>query len=299
MSQNPKLPHSTPPQRSRRGTDGYERLAKGLGWFSIGLGAAELFAAGPLARFIGIRDTGRHRATLRAFGVREMGAGVGILSRQRPQGWLWARFAGDILDIGSYLSAASEGVTSAGGVALTLTSLAGVTALDMYCASQMSRLPGSATADQQSRRAAHSAIITIDRPAEELSGRLRDFIRMRGESGESRVFTSGVQLSDQPGTQGLRWRAPGIGGMAVAGSIRFEPAPANRGTIVRAELDSPWNTGAARIAGKVFKFAGGEFVQNELRKFKQLVETGEMAVSDATVTTSPREAQPAGELVHA
>lgn len=304
MSAQSTPPQSQPPQRSRKGTDGYERLAKGLGWFSLGLGAAELFAAGPMARFIGVRNSGGNRTRLRAYGMREIGAGVGILSRQRPQGWLWARVAGDIVDIGSLASGVSSPGSNGARIAGSILAVAGVTALDLYCASQMSRLPGNITRDDHSRRASHSAIITINRPADELQRRLRDFIRMRGEGGDSRVFTSGVQVSDiqsgAPGTQGLRWRAQPATGIAVTGAIRFEPAPADRGTIVRAELESPWNSGVARVAGKLFKFAGGELLQEELRQFKQLVETGEIAVSDATMGSGVmHEAQPPRELVHA
>jgi uncharacterized membrane protein len=142
-------------------------------------------------------------------------------------------------------------------------------------------------------------VITIDSSPEELQRRLRDFIRSRGEGGESRIFTSGVQVSEDAGTQRLRWSARPMAGVAVAGNVRFESAPANRGTIVYAELESPSSGMVARIAGKLFGIAGSELLQNELRKFKQLVETGEIAVSAATSESGIHEAQPPREVAHA
>jgi uncharacterized membrane protein len=288
-------------QQSHAGNanDAWERLANGLGWFSIGLGVSELIAAGAMANFIGVRNSSSNRSVLRAYGVREIAAGIGILAQQRPAGWLWARIAGDMLDLASLASAVTSGGSKGGRLARSIGAVAGVTALDLYCASQMDRLPQSRGHDEQSRRASHSALITIDRPAEDLYRQLRDFMRARGEGGESHIFTSGVEIVEDPASQRLRWRARPAAGITVSGNIHFQPAPANRGTIVKAELDSPLSGMAGRIAGRAVRYAGGELLQNELRKFKQLVETGEIATSDSTVTTGIHEAQPPRELAHA
>src|SRR5215207_7383689 len=48
-----------------------------LGWFSIGLGLAEVFAPQADARLIGLKED-EHKTLLRAYGVRELAAGVGI-----------------------------------------------------------------------------------------------------------------------------------------------------------------------------------------------------------------------------
>jgi uncharacterized membrane protein len=207
---------------------------------------------------------------------------------------------GDLLDLGSLASSLGSRGSSGGRLAGSIGAVAGVTALDFYCASQLDRLPRSrAEQDQQSIRASNSAVITIDRPADELYRRLRDFMRTRGEGGESRIFTTGVEITEDPAGQRLRWRARAMKGVAIAGAIRFEPAQANRGTVVRAELESPSTGMVARVAGKLLGIAGGELLQNELRKFKQLVETGEIAISDATAEAGVHEAQPPQELAHA
>src|SRR3954464_9149267 len=70
-------------------------LATFLGVFSIGLGLWELLSPRGVADATGVRYPG----ILRAYGLREIGAGVGILANHRPAGWLWARVAGDVLDL--------------------------------------------------------------------------------------------------------------------------------------------------------------------------------------------------------
>src|SRR4051794_37764338 len=80
--------------REQRGTpDGAERRANGLGWFSLGLGIAQIAVPRVLARAIGIRDDRKNRKLMRAIGSREIAAGIGILTRSRPAGWVWARVA--------------------------------------------------------------------------------------------------------------------------------------------------------------------------------------------------------------
>src|SRR5256885_4709100 len=67
-----------------------KKIATGLGWFSIGLGVAELVAPDSLARFIGVKPTSTSRTVLRFARARELAAGLGILSRDRPTGWGWS-----------------------------------------------------------------------------------------------------------------------------------------------------------------------------------------------------------------
>src|SRR5918995_4966688 len=82
-----------------RGTGG-ESLADFLGYFSIGLGLAELVAPTLMSRLIGVKHPDdRTRSTMRLMGVREIGHGISILSKQQPAEALWGRVAGDALDL--------------------------------------------------------------------------------------------------------------------------------------------------------------------------------------------------------
>jgi hypothetical protein len=84
-------------QRPRgRDSDGALGLARGLGWFSIGLGFAELVAPGHLARLLGMEE---RTDLIRLYGAREIATGVGILAQEDPTTWMWGRVGGDVVDL--------------------------------------------------------------------------------------------------------------------------------------------------------------------------------------------------------
>jgi hypothetical protein len=118
----------------RRIDDG-KTLARGLGWFSIGLGLAELVAPEQIARWLGMEDK---TELVRAYGVREIGTGIGILTRRQPAEWIWARIAGDFLDLATlaaHLTPDNEGKRD--NVIAAIVAVAGVTVLDVICARQL------------------------------------------------------------------------------------------------------------------------------------------------------------------
>lgn len=81
-----------------------EKVARGLGWFSIGLGLAETLTPRNLTPYLGLEG---RETLIRAYGLREIAAGIGILASPRPTArWLWARVGGDALDIATLTLAA-------------------------------------------------------------------------------------------------------------------------------------------------------------------------------------------------
>ena len=119
------------PERSLTTAD---RLARGLGWFSIGLGLAEIVAPGKLARALGLEG---QENLVRAFGAREIGAGVGALSTE-PRPAMWSRVGGDLLDLGTlavgFRNGDSEQRRNAG---IAIAAVLGVTLADLYTASAL------------------------------------------------------------------------------------------------------------------------------------------------------------------
>ncbi|MDQ6680345.1 MAG: hypothetical protein M3Y67_05195, partial [Pseudomonadota bacterium] len=83
-----------------------DRMSKGLGIFSIGLGLAELLATRLVARATGMRGS---ETLLRAYGLREIATGIGLLASRDPRPWLWGRVAGDALDVSTLAVQAGRG----------------------------------------------------------------------------------------------------------------------------------------------------------------------------------------------
>ena len=113
-----------------------DALARGLGWFSIGLGLAEVIAPRALARALGMEGT---ETVIRAYGMREIATGVGILASDDPTPWIWGRVAGDALDLATLATGLEGDNPKQGNLALAIGSVAMVTALDVYCGQQLSR----------------------------------------------------------------------------------------------------------------------------------------------------------------
>jgi hypothetical protein len=120
-----------PDSRYRETTAG--QLAMQLGWFSIALGAAELFASRHMARALGMRG---QENLIRAYGVREIVKGVGILTSPNPTPWLWGRVAGDALDLAT-LAYGYRNNPKGRNVAIAMANVATVTALDVMAAQQL------------------------------------------------------------------------------------------------------------------------------------------------------------------
>lgn len=118
-----------------------EKLARFLGYFSIGLGLAEVAAPKILARSIGIGDEGAIQKILPGLGLRELTAGVGVLGASRPGGWLWSRVAGDAMDLSLLGVALASPGNRKNRVWLVIGAVAGVTVLDVYSARQQSQRP--------------------------------------------------------------------------------------------------------------------------------------------------------------
>jgi hypothetical protein len=106
-------------------------LARKLGWFSIGLGLTEMLAPRLVSRMTGVRN----ETLIQGFGLRELVVGVGILSSNRPTNWIWARVAGDAMDLAVLGDAIVESdcPTMRERAIFSTTAVAGVTALDTAC----------------------------------------------------------------------------------------------------------------------------------------------------------------------
>lgn len=129
-------PRSVTPDR-RRPDPATLQVARGLGWFSLALGVAEVTCGDAIARWLGMPRAG---ALVRAYGVREIVQGAGILGSQDPTPWIWARVAGDGLDVATVLPGLTD-PRHRGNALVALTALGGVGVADIFCARALSDAP--------------------------------------------------------------------------------------------------------------------------------------------------------------
>lgn len=277
---------------SMRAADSLER---GLGWFSIGLGAAAVAAPRMVCWLSGVRSP----TLMRLVGARELTAGIGILTQRDRGPWLWSRVIGDTFDLAA-LSVALAGGRRRGRAGVALAAVAGVTALDVLAAVRLTGnraagrpIPGvSGRTDIYLERS-----IAVSKSPEECYRFWRSFENLprfmqslesvqqlderrsrwiaKGPMATRLDWTSEI-TADRPGEE-IAWRTLDDSGAAHAGSVRFEAAPAGRGTIVRVSLHySP--VGGALGLGLV-RLLGHDpqaRIREDLRRFKQVMETGEI-----------------------
>lgn len=302
-----------PLEREERG-ERSDMLTRGLGWFSLALGAAELVAPEAVANLVGIRNV-KNPAMIRLFGVREMAAGFGLLRSSDPTPWMWARVAGDLMDLAA-LGASGGGDADRDRLVASALAVVGVMVLDIYASREARPTDGAPAAGTQplievrktvtiSRDPSH--IYTFWRQLENLprfmehleSVRVLDNRRSswkaRGPSGSEYEWEAEI-TEDRPGEL-IAWRSLPSSDAFNTGVVRFLPAPRSQGTEVHVELryDPPAGALGALIA-KLFGEEPGQQVMSDLRRLKQVIETGEVMRSDASIACGPHPARPgAGE----
>jgi uncharacterized membrane protein len=302
-----------------------ERRAKGLGWFSIGLGLAEIAAPRSVARMIGVNDDEETRNTLFAVGLREITSGVGILTKPRPAGWVWSRVGGDLMDLALLGKAMSSEEADRGRVAAATAAVLGVTVLDFLTGRQLSEANGSGESEPRSRGSqrggAHGIevveAITINRPRSEvyafwhnfenfprfmahlesvqMIGDRRSHWKARAPAGTT-VEWDAETTEDRP-DELIAWRALADADVPNRGQVRFRDAPGNRGTEVLVELQyQPPGGRIGALVAKLFGEEPGQQVKGDLRRLKQVLEVGEIVHSDASIHEGMHPAQPPEDL---
>lgn len=297
---------------SDRGTGG-ESLANFLGWFSVGLGLAEALAPRSMARVVGV-DPDENSGVMRAMGLREIGHGLAILTNQQPTKALWSRVAGDALDLALLGKALTNRDNGRGRTLFATANVLAVTALDIIAAKELSRQPRTeATALMDRGLIRRKAGVTVNRPTEEVYAFWRNFENfpqfMRhlesvsdiggGRSHWVAKAPAGkevqweAEITEDVPNERIGWRSVEGSEIYNAGTVSFQRAPGDRGTEVRVELeyDPPFGKLGAQVA-KLFREEPGQQIFDDLRHFKQVIELGEIVLSDATKQRGMHPAQP-------
>jgi uncharacterized membrane protein len=269
-----------------------ESINRSLALFSLGLGITQLLAPRALGRAIGVGDD---KATvMRLCGLREIASGIGLLSGRAPEAFAMARVVGDAMDLALLGASLASPRANRNRIAAAATAVAGVAALDVYA----TKLDWQESKTQARRDAPVSVSLVVNGTPERLYEFWRkldnlprfmkhlDSIEVVDERvsrwvavapGGARVQWESEIVDDRP-NQFISWRTRPGSDVNHRGSVRFEAAPGGRGTLVRVEMHHYGETGGG-LTARAVKMLGAApevAVREDLRRFKQLIETGEV-----------------------
>lgn len=268
------------------------QLGQILGLLSVGLGLAQVLAPRALGRAIGVGD---HPAIMRMVGVREIVTGLGMLSERAPGAWAWARVAGDAIDLALLGAATSSPDADPRRIAAATAGVLGVTALDVYSGKRL-----AATQSSEALAIAVTQTVTINStPGElyhfwknlenlplfmehlesvsEVNDRVSHWVA-KAPAGTSVEWDAEI-VDDQP-ERSIGWRTLPDSQVTHEGMVSFEPAIGGRGTVVRVEM--LYVPPAGKVGVWIARMFGEEpalQVADDLRRLKQLLETGEVATT--------------------
>jgi uncharacterized membrane protein len=282
-----------------RPDDRARALTRRLGWASIALAVPQLARPDAVARAAGVDDAAEAPNVVFAVGARELLHAVALLAG--PSSMIWTRVAGDALDLTvlNRARSARRGERRSRASAATAV-VAAITALDLYAAVRSSRAgqhgkgrPGPLKVD---------ASISVNRPPQEVYDYWRDFERLPtfmrhlqsvtvGADGRSHwkadapirrsVEWDAELTGDEPGRR-LSWKSLRGADIDNSGTVHFAPTPDGSGTEVRVNLHYDLPGGAVgRAVAKLLGEEPDQQVRDDLRRFKQVLETGDVVRSDA------------------
>ena len=200
-------------------------------------------------------------------------------------------------------------------VAAATAAVLGVTALDVVCAQRMSDESAARRSEEEYTVVVET--ITVNRSPEEVyafwrnfeelpkfmrylesvqvTGDRRSHWRAKGPAGTAVEWDAEI-TDDQPNEM-ISWRSLENSDVYNAGTVRFQRATGGRGTIIRVDIRYAPPGGAISAAiAKLFAEEPGQQIHNDLRKFKQIMETGEVVKSDASIHSGMHPAQPPTKL---
>jgi uncharacterized membrane protein len=224
------------------------QLGQILGWFSVGLGLAELLAPRAFGRAVGVGD---HPTLVRMSGARQVVTGLGMLSERAPGNWAWARVAGDAMDLALLGAAASAPDADPRRIAAATAGVLGVAALDVYASQRL-----TATQFSEGPRIAVMRTVTLGSTPAELYRFWKNFENLprfmshlesvsrvsdrvshwvaKAPAGASVEWDAEI-VDDQPGRR-IGWRTLPGSQVTHEGMVSFEPASGGRGTALRIEM---------------------------------------------------------------
>jgi hypothetical protein len=241
-------------------------VADGLGVASAALGAPMLLAPRRFLAAIGVRPDAKATATTLGVGVREFAATATILGMRHRRVGAWSRVAGDTMDLALLARAWRTRRTDTARLLGATGFVAAVLGADAAVAIALGRAEGTRVDEGSSSHGTGANHDTAGGPA-----RVRTAITVQGSEEEiRRAFHE------------FAWSAFDPAKLEQRGEVRLVAAPGDRGVEVHIDHDPAVPAGA--VGATALKLAGrspDQKINDELRRFKALVETGvELVRSD-------------------
>jgi uncharacterized membrane protein len=260
---------------------------------------AELLAPRRVEKVIGVKK--KHTGLTRSYGLRELTAGIGLLTAgaNSLSPWMWSRVAGDAMDLASLGSGFASRRNEKGKLAFATAAVLGVTVADILCSMQL-------TKEEAGQPRSVRKSLCIRKSPEELYQFWRNFENLprfmyhvksvqttggtrshwvaRGPGGREVEWDAEI-VDDQPNHM-IAWQSLPGADVENWGAIKFERALNPKETIVMVEMGyNPPGGALGALTAKLFGEAPEQSIKDDLRRFKQLMETGEIPTT---------EGQPAG-----
>ena len=248
------------------------------------------------------------RAVVPLVGARELVHASGLLMSRRKSAWAWTRVAGDAMDLASLgVAIAHRGGHRRRRLVAVTGAIAGIAVMDVLTAvraTQAEKKNGSLPPAWGSRKGGSmelTATTTIRKPAPEVYAFWRDLENLPTFMAHLEdVCTTGdrtshwsagapfgknvgwdAEIIDEVPAEKIAWRSTGKADVPNAGTVRFGPAPDGVSTEVHVVLVYEIPGGAVgKAVAKYFGEEPHQQLDDDLRRLKQVLETGEVVRSD-------------------
>jgi uncharacterized membrane protein len=281
--------HGERPEARRDAT-----LGRALGWLSLALGGAQLLAPRAFARATGLPEW---LWLYRAIGAREMACGIGLLAQPKSAVWRWARVAGDSMDAAVLGTAMFSPRSERPRLARTAALAAGITAMDVRAGAARRRSASSETLPGTGGRRRVLQATTVNRSPADCYAYWRNFesfprfmqhieaVRRIDDQRSHWVASApagrhvewDADITQDEPDHLIAWRSTEESAVHHSGAVRFTPVAGGKGTQIEVQMEyRPPAGSAGAVVAMLFGAEPSQQIEGDLRRFKQLIETGEI-----------------------
>lgn len=253
-------------------------LADTLGWASSVLGAPMTLTPRRLLRALGVQDDRRAVAWTLAVGLREHLATLNIIANRQRRIGMWSRVVGDTMDLALLAGAYRKRRVHGGRLQAAIGLVGGLLVVDLATAMALTRADGSLVPDGSESAGAGADHVPVG------PTRVRTAVTIRGSQDDVRAAF-----------EAFEWSVFDPAALCMSGEARFVIAPGGRGTEVHIDHDPGGRGGSIGATTRtVLGMSAEQTINDELRRFKAMVETGVVARSE----TSPEGPSAIRQILH-